>query len=175
MNKKSVRLDQYLTHDTFDYEAIKLYLKKTAPIIGFIVHRFNALEECLNLTICEWINSRTDSMGIIFVDKLNYSSKVDVLKKISFEFQIATHKDMVQTKKFLKNLSDIGSLRNAVIHAEWENTDFEGYTYLKIKVNEAGIHQEYQQFSLESLKGILKLINLTIEEFEDYWDWMRSD
>ena len=64
------------------------------------------------------------------------------------------------------SLQEAGRLRNAVVHAEWENTDFEGYTHVSIKFNNEGFRQDYIQFTDSSLKSIIKLINDTIELIE---------
>ena len=170
MKSKSKKFDQYLVHDINDYKSIKKFLKKTAPIIGFIVHKFNSLEECLNMTICQWLNSRTDTIGLLVLHKMSFSSKVDLLNRISSQFQNATGKKIINNKTLIHNLKETGRLRNAVIHAEWENTDFEGYTHVNVKINDSGIHQEYLQFDETSLNKILTLINTTIELFEEYWD-----
>ena len=170
MKSKSKKLDQYLTHNIDDYKSIQKFLKRSAPIIGYIVHRFNTLEECLNITICQWINSRSDTMGLLVIHKMTYSSKVDLLNRISTQFKNDTGREIKIQKKLISNLKETGRLRNAVVHAEWENTDFEGYTHVNIKINESGINQEYLQFDETSLKSILDLINNTIDLFENYWD-----
>ena len=170
MKSKSKKLEQYLVHDIDDYKSIQKFLKKSAPIIGFIVHRFNTLEECLNMTICQWINSRSDTMGLLVIHKMSYSSKVELLNRISSQFKNDTERHIKIQKELILNLKGTGRLRNAVIHAEWENTDFEGYTHVNIKINESGINQEYLQFDENSLTNILELINKTIALFENYWD-----
>ena len=172
MKTKSKKLDQYLVHDIDDYKSIQNFLKISAPIIGFIVHRFNTLEECLNMTICQWINSRSDTLGLLVIHKMSYSSKVELLNRISTQFQNDTGRQIKIQKELISNLKETGRLRNAVVHAEWENTDFEGYTHVNIKINESGIIQEYLQFDENSLTNILGLINKTIAFFENYWDDM---
>ena len=170
MKSKLKKLDQYLTREIDDYKSIQKFLKKSAPIIGFIVHRFNTLEECLNMTICQRINSRSDTMGLLVIHKMTYSSKVDLLNRISTQFKNDTGREIKNQKELISNLREAGRLRNAVVHAEWENTDFEGYTHVNIKINESGINQKYLQFDETSLKSILYLINNSIDLFENYWD-----
>jgi len=81
MKNKSKPVDQYIYHEIDNHDKIEKFLEKTAPLIGQIVYRFNTLEECLNLEICQWLNSRSDAFGLIVLHKLNYSSKVDLLKR----------------------------------------------------------------------------------------------
>ncbi len=109
-------------------------------------------------------------MGLLVIHKMTYSSKVDLLNRISTQFKNDTGREIKIQKKLISNLKETGRLRNAVVHAEWENTDFEGYTHVNIKINESGINQEYLQFDETSLKSILDLINNTIDLFENYWD-----
>lgn len=48
----------------------------------------------------------------------------------------------------IKDLKECGRLRNITVHADWDSTDVEGYTYLGIKITNNGISQEYIQFDL---------------------------
>src|SRR5215203_2561365 len=166
MKNKTKSVDQYVYHEIDDHEKVEIFLEKTAPLIGQIVHRFNTLEECLNLEICQWLNSRTDRFGLIVLHKLNFSSKVDLLKRFCITYENDCNVELPTLKKLISNLYEAGRLRNAVVHAEWENTDFEGYTHVNIKFNRDGFKQEYIQFTEDSLKSIIKLINDTLNLFD---------
>lgn len=170
MKSKQKKVDQYIYHELDDSEKIEAFLQKTAPLIGQIVHRFNTLEECLNLEICQWLNSRTDTFGLIVLHKMNYSSKVDLLKRFCIVYQRSCNITMPAAEKLITKLNEAGRLRNAVVHAEWENTDFEGYTHVNIKFNKEGFTQEYTQFTEVSLAAILNLIDETIDLFDDLDD-----
>ncbi|MBU1152348.1 hypothetical protein KJ632_06030, partial [Patescibacteria group bacterium] len=54
------------------------------------------------------------------------------------------------------------------VHAEWENTSIDGYTYVKLIFNRDGIKQHYIQFTLDSLEEILDLIQTTCLKFEQF-------
>jgi hypothetical protein len=170
MKSKQKKVDQYIYHEVDDHEKIEVFLQKTAPLIGHIVHRFNTLEECLNLEICQWLNTRTDTFGLIVLHKMNYSAKVDLLKRFCIVYQRDCQITMPTAEKLISNLNEAGRLRNAVVHAEWENTDFDGYTHVNIKFNKEGFTQEYIQFTEVSLTAILNLIDETIDLFDDLDD-----
>lgn len=166
MKSKTKPVDQYVYHEIDNYELIEKFLEKTAPLIGQIVYRFNTLEECLNLEICQWLNNRTDTFGLIVLHKLNFSSKVELLKRFCITYENDCNIKLPTFKKLIENLHKAGRLRNAVVHAEWENTDFEGYTHVNIKFNRDGFKQEYIQFTEDSLKLIIKHINDTLKLFD---------
>ena len=166
MKNKTKPVDQYVYHEIDDQVKIEAFLEKTAPLIGQIVYRFNTLEECLNLEICQWLNTRTDTFGLIVLHKLNFSSKVDLLKRFCITYENDCSVKLPTLNKLVSNLYEAGRLRNAVIHAEWENTDFEGYTHVNIKFNRDSFKQEYIQFTEDSLKSIIKLINDTLSLFD---------
>ena len=72
MKKKSIPVQQY-TFETVNLDgAAEVFLDKTAPLIGYIVHSFNTLEELLNSTICQLISERADASGLVVIHKLNY-------------------------------------------------------------------------------------------------------
>ncbi len=166
MKSKSKPVDQYIYHEIDDPNKIEKFLAKTSSLIGQIVYRFNSLEECLNLEICSWLNSRSDTFGLIVLHKLNYSSKVDLIKRFYLTYENDCKIKLPTSNKLIHNLQEAGRLRNAIVHAEWENTDFERYTHVNIKFNRDGFKQEYIQFTAPSLKSIIKLINETIKLFD---------
>jgi len=166
MKKKSRQVEQYI-YPASDPDSINEFLDKTAPLIGQIVHRFNTLEECLNYELCHWFSDRTDTIGLIVINNMNYSSKVDLLKRFNHVYEKDCDIKLPIANKLVVGLEECGRLRNAVVHAEWENTDFDGYTHVKIKFDKGRFTQEYLQFTEESLKQILELISSTLELFDE--------
>ena len=78
-----------------------------------------------------------------------------------------------QSSKFNKlvtSLGEVGSLRNQVVHADWESAFEDGYTRCKLKINSHGIQYEYLQFTPESLEKIKELIDETYTIFDEYWE-----
>jgi len=163
MKSKSIPVGQHITHEIDTPSKVDKFLTKTAPLIGHIVHRFNSLEECLNLSLCGWLHSGTDTFGLIVLHKMSYSSKVDLLKRFCIVYQNDCKIKLPSFEILIQNLNEAGRLRNAVVHAEWENTDFNGYTHVHIRFNRDGFSQEYIQFTTKSLRSIIKLINSTIK------------
>ena len=56
-----------------------------------------------------------------------------------------------------------------VVHANWESTNEEGYTYIRLKMSKEGILKEYIQFTEKSLMEITELIITTRFKLEEYW------
>ena len=67
-----------------------------------------------------------------------------------------------------------GRLRNLVVHADWENTNDDGYTYVNLKIKKGNIEQEYAQFSEDSLNKIINLIIEVQENLYEYWEWRNE-
>lgn len=175
MQEKSFPFHQYLFHDDFDEEESQQYLVKTLPIIGKIVMYFNGLESELDSKIYEIIHAGTDSFGLIVLYKMNYSSKVDLFKRFNDDLFLNTEIQVSGYGEIIKNLKECGRLRNLVVHAEWENTDMDGFTYVKLRINKNGMHQQYIQFSEASLNGIENLILETRAELESFWDKRKDE
>ena len=168
MNKKTLPINQY-AFETKNLEGpTEEFLEKTAPLIGYIVHSFNTLEEMLNSSICGLLFDDYDGYGLQVIYKRNYADKVDLFKRMLMEQQNAFNKKMPVFEKLVSNLSTAGELRNLVVHADWESAHDDGYTLCKLKINTKGIQHEYVQFTPESLNDILKLINDTYDMFDQY-------
>jgi hypothetical protein len=172
--KKYKPLGQYIfeNHD-LEYSTDE-FLEKTAPFIGFIVHSFNSLEEELNSRICYEINDRADTMGVIVIHKMSFSQKVDLYTRIIRSKELTFEKEFPSFSALIADLKKCGELRNAVVHAEWENMDSQGYTYVNMKFNKKGWEQEYQQFTVESLEAIDAFIHQTYLRFGDLEDEMND-
>lgn len=172
--KKYKPLGQYI-YENHDLEySTDEFLEKTAPLIGYIVHSFNSLEEELNSKICFEISDSTDYMGVIVIHNMSYSQKVDLFKRMIKSKELALEIEYPSFHSIIQDLLECGKLRNAVVHAEWENMDSEGYTYVNMKFNKNGWEQEYQQFTLESLKEIENFIRKTYLELSEFEEEMHN-
>lgn len=118
MKSKHEPLGQFL-FENHDYDgSFDDFLEETAPLIGYIVHTFNSLDEQLNSSICELINEHSDHPGAIVIYKMNFSSKVDLFYRLGIFMEIGCEGTMPSFKSLIDDLKKCGTLRNAVIHAE---------------------------------------------------------
>jgi hypothetical protein len=158
MKIKRKKFDQHLYHEIEDEEKSESYLDDVLPMIGHVVMHFNGMEKFLDSMICEFFTDRTDSTGLIVLHKMNYSAKVDLLKRFCDDFHTGIGYEIDGYGGLINDLKEAGRLRNLVVHADWENTDNDGYTYVSLKITKNGMEQEYIQFSKESLEKIIELI-----------------
>ena len=86
IKSKKKQFEQYLHHDIELEDDPEKYLNVALPFIGHIVMHFNSLEQSLDSIICENISDRTDSAGLLILHKMNYSTKVELLKRFSDDF-----------------------------------------------------------------------------------------
>ncbi len=165
---------QHLSHDIDNEEEADKYLDNSLPLIGYITMWFNGLEKALDHIICEIFNDRTDSTGLIVLHKLSYSAKVDLFKRFSDDFHVCFGQTIEGYNELIKNLKEGGRLRNLVVHADWENTNETGFTYVSLRISKSGMEQEYAQFSEESLNKIIDLIIETRKDLYEFWE-KRND
>lgn len=173
MKSKTKQFIQHLSHDIEDEDRAEEYLDESVPLIGLVVMYFNSLEKSLDSFICEIISDRTDAPGLIVIQKLMYAAKVDLFKRFSEEFHscFSTPADF---NDLVGELTEVSKLRNLVVHADWGNTDGEGYTFVRLKTASNGMLQEYVQFSVESLERLIERLIKANHRLSDYWEW-KSD
>lgn len=169
MKKVSKQLGQYLS-ENHDFEKdTEKFLDDTAPLIGYIVHFFNSLEQTLDHAICERIHDRTDRSGAVIIHKLSYSAKVDLFYRMIRSMELTFEKDLPSLNTLIQDLRQCGTLRNAVVHADWNHVNEDGFTYVKLDFNNNdGLKQHYWQFTADSLMDIIKLISETNLAFDKY-------
>lgn len=171
---KKVDFEQHLYHDIEDEDEAEIYLDNSLPAIGFVVMYFNGLERSLDRIICEIFTNRTDYTGLIVLHKLTYSAKVDLFKRFCDGFHYDIRAVIDGYEDLIRCLKESGRLRNLVVHADWENTMNDGYTYVNLKISKNGMEQEYAQFSNDSLEKIIKLIIETRHLLYEFWE-KRND
>ena len=170
MKKKTKEFIQHLSHEMDDEHGAEDYLDESLPLIGLVVMYFNGLEKALDSLICETINERSDSPGLLVVQKIAYSAKVDLFRRFCEDFHTSFEAPVPGFTELISTLTETGQLRNLVVHADWENTDHEGYTFVRIKTAQGVMQQEYVQFSPESLERLIEKILEGRRQLEVYWE-----
>ena len=178
INVKIKRKDIYVGQYAFETKNLdgpsEDFLEKSAHLIGYIVHSFNSLEEELSSQISALFFDDWDILGLMVTCNMSYSQKVDLFERFLVVEKAAREKSVSCFEELIKNLRDVGRLRNKVVHADWQSAHPDGYTLCRVKVDAKGVQHEYVQFTIKSLEGILKLIDRTLEMFEIY-EQERSD
>lgn len=174
MKTKLKQFIQHLSHEIEDEDKAEEYLDNALSYIGMIVMYFNSLESTLDSVLCENFTDRTDATGLIVLNKMNYSSKVDLLQRFCDDFQINMSSCLSGYDKLLTDLRECARLRNLVVHANWESTDEDGFTYVRLRMSKKGMQQEYVQFTEESLQKIFELIIRTRAGLYEFWE-LRND
>lgn len=170
MKKHHIPLNQYASETKNYFGGNEDFLEKTAPLIGYIVHGFNFLEEMLNSAICKLFWEDCDRLGLIVICNMNYSAKADLFKRLVQDQEKIFENEIPCFNNLRERIQKAGEYRNSVIHADWETAHPDGFTFCKLKFKNQALLQEYVQFSPESLQGIIDYIDETIEMFEKYED-----
>jgi len=170
MKRKQKDFDQYLYHDIEDEVKAEEYLKVSLPLIGAVVMNFNGLESELDSALCEMFSDRSDSLGLLVLHKMQYATKVDLFQRFCDDFHRAITVENEFYPELISKLKEVGRLRNVVVHADWESTDEEGFTFIRVQINKQGMKQEYIQFSQDSLDKIVDLIGEARQQLESYWE-----
>lgn len=161
-------------HDIENEDEVEDYIEDALPLIGRIVMEFNALEQWLDKFLCEIFSDRSEDRGLIVIHKMTYASKVELLKRLSDDLHFAlgkTEGNLIELyNSLIRDLKESGRLRNIVIHADWESTNEEKYTYINLKISKGDKTQEYIQFSEDSLREIIELIWNSRKLISDYWE-----
>ena len=174
MKIKTRQFVQHLSHVIEDENRAAEYLDESLRLIGLVVRYFNTVEKSIDAFICEIISDRTDVPGLIVIQKLMFNAKLDLFKRFAEDFHQTFASEPTNFEELVRELSEIARLRNLVVHADWNNTDEEGYTFVRLKGAQKGMLQEYVQFSAESLEKLMERIVSANHLLSDYWEW-RSE
>jgi len=170
MKIKIKEFEQHLYHEIYDEDKAEEYVGEALSYIGLVVMYFNSLEASLDGYLCQIFTDRSDSTGLIVLNKMNYASKVELFKRFCDDFDVCTGSAIAGYELLINILKEAGRLRNLVVHANWESTDEEGYTFVRLKMSKKGMQQEYVQFSTESLQKVVNLIVDACGSLGEYWE-----
>lgn len=145
------------------------FLDATAPLIGYIIHEFNKLDETLNNVIWNFISDRSDELGALITYKMNFSAKVDLFNRFIRSLEFGCDIKITIMDDLIEKLKRCATLRNAVVHAEWQNINELGYTFVKLNFDKGGLKQHYWQFTPDSLNEIRELIIETYFLFDTFY------
>ena len=174
MKTRASQFVQHLSHEIEDENFAASYLDDSLPLIGLVVLYFNAVEKSLDSFVCEIISDRSDLYGLIVIQKLMFSAKLDLFRRFAEVLHLTFESQADRYDEMVCELSEIARLRNLVVHADWSSTDEEGYTFVRLKGSRDGMLQEYVQFSVESLENLIDRIIAANHLLSDYWVW-RSE
>lgn len=174
MKSRTKKFIQHLSHEIEDENKAEEYLDESLPLVGLVVMYFNSLEKSLDSLICETISDRTDAPGLIVIQKLMYAAKLDLFKRFAEDFHRCVDSAPADFNELIVELGELGRLRNLVVHADWNSTDEDGYTFVRLKTSSNDMLQEYVQFSVESLENLIERLGRANHHLSDYWEW-RSD
>lgn len=169
LKRKIKEFIQHLGHDIEDEEAAEQYLDESLPLVGLVVMYFNTLEKSVDSAICEIISDRSDESGLIILQGMHYSGKVDLLKRLSDAFH-SCGTEPPAYRGLVESLLEVGKLRNIVVHADWQNTDEEGFTFARVRMSDKILQQEYVQLSaaaLEKLLGKIRDVHFQLSNYHE--------
>ncbi|WP_431273184.1 hypothetical protein ACQ858_13220 [Variovorax ureilyticus] len=169
MKKRLEPFQQYLEHDLETADAhSNSTLVETLMHIGLVVWRFNALERSLDHAICIGINDRTDAVGLIVIHGMQYAQKVELYRRMCEDLHGAVPGAVPSFTGLIDALKAAATHRNLVVHADWTNSDVEGYTFTKVQIKNGGMMQEYAQLTVESMEKVCNEMTATLEQLHAY-------
>lgn len=166
-NKKSP-VGQYILEGLGDTDDAYEYVEDLLPLIGEVVLFFNGLESDIDSILCAHISDRTDRQGLLVLHSMMYATKIDLFQRFSEDFMRGFNFDIFEYKDLVSSLRECGTLRNRIIHANWEYTDDTGYTHVRFKMSKDGLEHELTQFSIESMKQVINKIVETREALSEF-------
>jgi len=158
MKTKHRPFEQYLAHEVEDEDQAWKHIDESLPRIGLVVMYFNGLEKVLDRMLCEMFSDRSDTPGLIVLQNTHYSAKVNLFARFSDDLHRNVGRVPTEYVKLVDKLREAARQRNIVVHADWENTNEEGFTFTNIRFSDGGMQQEYVQLSPDALEAILGTI-----------------
>jgi hypothetical protein len=170
-------LFQSSDHEPVDDTEVRKYLKQIAYWVGQVLFEFNHLEHIITSVIGERIN-RADVRGYeyIFLTGLTYSQKIELLQRLyRYEINFVNPPDRQEklredVDEIVKDLKELGKVRNSIIHSDYYTLDKNGFVRKEIKFSESDAEEQWVNITrdllVENLNHIIEA-STRIEEFDE--------
>ena len=169
MKTKRKPFVQHLAHDVEDSDKAWEFLDESLPSIGYIVMSFNGLEKQLDSMLCQTFSDRSDATGLIVLQNIQYSAKVNLFSRFCDDFHAMAGTVPKSYEKLMSLLRDAAKKRNTVVHADWESIGEDGYVYSTFRISDEGMEQEYVQLTSGTLELIINMILDARKQLDEYW------
>lgn len=170
MKSKRTPLQQFAFESKYLEGDNDKFLEKISTHLGHVIIEFNLLEERLTAFICQLIVNDMDAIGLIITKNLNFSGKIDLLDRYTLYLQEVLEKNLTMHDQLIEKLKESSRLRNMVVHADWMHSDLEGFTFVKLRMKDGKIDQEFVQLDEDSLIKVRNKIIETYNAFDEYED-----
>lgn len=167
MRTMTIPVGQLIIEGLGDTDNAYEYVSELMPLIGEVVLWFNTLEADIDNILCGFISDRTHQKGLLVVGNMMYATKLDLFERFTSDFFRDRWDQPSWLSQLLSDLRECGSLRNKVVHANWMQTNENGYTQVKIKFSKRGLEHELVQFSKNSIELIIGKIEATRSQLDD--------
>lgn len=168
MKRRTSPVGQYIFDGLGDIDESDEYIEELMPLIGGLVVLFSALESDLDHFLCERVSDRSDQKGLFVLNSMMYATKVDLYERFTSDELRICGWEIEGYDELLSALRECGTLRNRVVHANWQYTDHEGFTQVRIRATKHGLEHELWQFSIESMNEILGKLQTTREALDEF-------
>lgn len=136
MDKNKNVYDELEQYDFSDGEYLEKVADKYFPLIGEFLISFSILEQELNLAIADFLHDDCHETGFVIMEKLTTSNKIDLFYKMYIRlesFNNKKHKAILDSLR--RQLDELNSFRNSVVHANWQSLTKDGMVRAKIVVD----------------------------------------
>ena len=171
LTKRLANFQQYIGESAeVDDDGDASVLFETLPLIGMVVLLFNQLESSIDRAICEAINDRTDSVGVLVINGMNFMPKVDLYRRLCKALHADFAGPVPSFGGLIKRLEGAAKLRNLVVHADWMSSDAKGYTYTQLHIKRGSMTEEYTQLTPEAMDKVTDAIRGASDQLEAYFE-----
>ncbi len=101
---------------------------------------------------------------------MQYVQKVELYRRLCEELHANVDGPVPSFVGLVDRLKAVAKLRNLVVHADWSNSDAEGYTYTRLHIKSGGMMQEYVQLTPESMERVADEIQAASDQLESYFE-----
>jgi hypothetical protein len=178
MPKELTSIEELEQTDYLDNDYLEKVMGTYSRLIGLFLIKFSCLEHAVNVAIADIIHDDAHDTGYIIIERLTAGNKIDLFYRLYLQLAAVTNKKWKERlSKIKKQLEEMNSFRNKIVHANWQSLDKDRFVRTKIITDpeEGRIKFRRIKMDTELIKSKIRKMDTLINRIENYTDSIWND
>ena len=171
MPKESTAFEELEQIDYLENAYLERVIGTYSRLIGLFLIKFSYLEHEINVAIADFIHDDAHDTGYIIIERLTVGNKIDLFYRLYLQLSALTNKKYQdRLLKIKKQLEEINSFRNNIVHANWQSLTKDRFVRTKILTDPDEGRVKFRKIKMDTelIKSKIRKIDSLINRIDNY-------
>ena len=173
MPKELTSIEELEQIDYLDNDYLEKVMGTYSRLIGLFLIKFSCLEHAVNVAIADIIHDDAHDTGYIIIERLTVGNKIDLFYRLYLQLAALTKGPWKERLSMIKKqLEEMNSFRNNIVHANWQSLDRDRFVRTKITTDPDEGRVKFRKIKMDTelIKSKIRKMDTLINRIENYTD-----